>query len=838
MTSSPQTEPMLEAALTRNRRAYAGWVVAGAVVLVLMLTAFGLVWRQYDDAKGKAEDELRSRAILAATVFDTYFSGQIAALSAIAASPTVRSGDPEAMTRYFARFRPGSSSPFTAGVGWIDLRGRQRATSAPGGPVPLDLADRTYFRRALATKKPFVSEAIVARTTDRRLVVVSLPTRDDAGRVTGVLAGGIVLEQSPSDPRSNDLGYEGLQVVDRRGQQITRRDLARVSNAGLLRRLRETKQGLLAGTHGLDGSPDRVVAYASSATPGWTAVIDRSTGSVFADARRSLVLEALIVLAASFLILGLIVWGFRRSQRDVHANSARVSRWARLTRSLNQAADPDEVRLASAESLAAEFPDATVVVTLEPETQDGGPPTIVPGVRAAAGVVDERVTRSVEGLVTSAEGPVALETHAEVRASIPSTATRARSLYGVSLRDDGSQVGTTALLFGLERGLRAHELAFLQAHVDQVAHALARIRRHRQEHDVALLLQQSLLPVELPSIEGLEVGAFYRAGVANTSVGGDWYDVVRRPDGIVHLTVGDVAGRGIDAAVAMGQLRNAFRAYALDHASPAAVIERLARHVEPDAMATTACVTYDPYTGELLYAGAGHLPPLVVDAGDGVVTRLDRIGSPPLGWLAAHVPEESRADVPLGATLVLYTDGLVERRGASLEDGIARLASAVSRALPAKPSAAVERVVADVVGADVPDDLALLLVHVRETPSVARINVPADPHLVRDLRRRVKTWLERRGLDEQARYDAVLAMSEACNNAIEHGYGGEPGTIKLCLEHRGDALSIRIADNGSWREPPVQTDRGRGIPIMQGLMEVAEIVRRHDGTEVLLEQRL
>ena len=114
--------------------------------------------------------------ILAATVFDTYFAGQLASLSAIAASPSVTSGDVESMTRYFASFRPGKGGPFNAGVGWIDLEGRQRATSDPRGPTSLSFGDRTYFTSVISTKKPFVSEVIVGRSTDRRIVVMSVPT--------------------------------------------------------------------------------------------------------------------------------------------------------------------------------------------------------------------------------------------------------------------------------------------------------------------------------------------------------------------------------------------------------------------------------------------------------------------------------------------------------------------------------------------------------------------------------------------------------------------------------------------------------------------------------------
>jgi serine phosphatase RsbU (regulator of sigma subunit) len=115
-------------------------------------------------------------------------------------------------------------------------------------------------------------------------------------------------------------------------------------------------------------------------------------------------------------------------------------------------------------------------------------------------------------------------------------------------------------------------------------------------------------------------------------VGGDWYDVLQRPDGIVHVSVGDVAGRGVAAAALMGQLRSAFRAYAYDHVSPGAIMWRLMRHVDEDEMATAICITIDPSSGLLAYSSAGHPPPLLRDDGSGATVRLDLAQAPPLSF--------------------------------------------------------------------------------------------------------------------------------------------------------------------------------------------------------------
>ena len=191
-------------------------------------------------------------------------------------------------------------------------------------------------------------------------------------------------------------------------------------------------------------------------------------------------------------------------------------------------------------------------------------------------------------------------------------------------------------------------------------------------------LQRSLLPAQLPSIASIDLAGRYRAGTGALEIGGDWYDVVRRPDGIVHLVVGDVAGRGVNAAILMGRLSTAFRAYALDDATAGDVLRHLLRHVGDDDMATAVCLTLDPYTGRARYASAGHPPPLLLDDDAGTTAHLDQALAPPLGFVRPEAIREEVVALPPRATLVAYTDGLVERRDEIIDDGIARLAAVVA----------------------------------------------------------------------------------------------------------------------------------------------------------------
>jgi anti-sigma regulatory factor (Ser/Thr protein kinase) len=289
----------------------------------------------------------------------------------------------------------------------------------------------------------------------------------------------------------------------------------------------------------------------------------------------------------------------------------------------------------------------------------------------------------------------------------------------------------------------------------------------------------------------------------------------------------------------MGQLRNAFRAHAYEHTSPAELLRRMLRHVDEDEMATALCLTLDPYTQELTYASAGHPPSLLVDGNAAAVSRLGLALAPPLGDVQPTPIREATVELPAGATLVAYTHGLVERRGWSIDAGIDLLASVVgsSSSLAAEPLA--DRIFEEVaphIGST--DDIALLIVRLLEVPRRMDIEVPSDPASMITIRRRLRAWLELRGLAEAECDDTILAVSEACNNAIEHGYPLEAGPLRLLVEHGEGALVIRVEDRGAWHPASPTFERGRGIPLMRAVMDTAEIEHDGRGTRVLLSRLL
>ena len=225
-------------------------------------------------------------------------------------------------------------------------------------------------------------------------------------------------------------------------------------------------------------------------------------------------------------------------------------------------------------------------------------------------------------------------------------------------------------------------------------------------------------------------------------------------------------------------------------------------------MATMVCATYDVCTRELAYASAGHLPPLLLDPNRGTVTRLSVTHRGPLGWHPSGVVRDEKVLVPHDATLALYTDGLVEHRNAGIDDGIDRLAEAFLDSAAA-PRESIDSIVKSL-APNAEDDLALLLVELGDVPDDLELEIPADLHTIRELRRRVHGWLTQRQIDDDTQHAAVLALNEACANSAEHGYREQAGTISIQLSHRSDVLRITVEDQGTWRQPTEEATRDRG----------------------------
>jgi serine phosphatase RsbU (regulator of sigma subunit) len=245
--------------------------------------------------------------------------------------------------------------------------------------------------------------------------------------------------------------------------------------------------------------------------------------------------------------------------------------------------------------------------------------------------------------------------------------------------------------------------------------AVEHARRYEDQVALAEVLQRAVLPESLPRLPGLELAARYLpAGPrSGREVGGDWYDAVTLRDGRVGLAVGDVSGHGLGAAATMGRLRTALRVYALDGVAPGDVLDRLNRFLHDTGsgeLVTAVWGALDAESGTFEWASAGHPPPFLVGA-DGEVTELDPPTGPVLGALPGATYDHGRLRLEPGDTLVLYTDGLVERRGETIDDGLARLARRLTRVGADPDVDAVVRGLVEVSDRD--DDVCLLAVRRR-----------------------------------------------------------------------------------------------------------------------------
>lgn len=370
--------------------------------------------------------------------------------------------------------------------------------------------------------------------------------------------------------------------------------------------------------------------------------------------------------------------------------------------------------------------------------------------------------------------------------------------------------------------------------------AKAQERQLNEAQALAHILQRSLLPERLPEIPGVALAGRYLPGAAGLEVGGDWYDVFPLAGGRVGLTIGDLVGRGLEAAAAMGQLRTALRAYAREAGSPAAVVEQLSGLVQelhgPLQMATLVYAVLDPETGRLCYASAGHPPALLAGPG-GEVRYLEEGRSPPLG-VSGGRPQEAVVMLEPGSTLLLYTDGLVERRGDSIEAGMEALREAVAGPPGDLDSLCDQRILEALRPGAPADDVALLALRLLPLAGDRLdLSFPAEAGVLASVRRTMRQWLNGQGATPDEVHDLVLACDEAATNVLEHAYGPGGGLLEVEATRNQQRVSVTVRDRGQWRSPR-EGERGRGFLLMHSLVDAVEVMPSPSGTEVRLHRAL
>lgn len=289
-----------------------------------------------------------------------------------------------------------------------------------------------------------------------------------------------------------------------------------------------------------------------------------------------------------------------------------------------------------------------------------------------------------------------------------------RSMVGVPMVTGGRVVGVLHVGSLTHREFTSEDVELLQLAADRAAVTVQSIAA-QADRVAAEALQRSLVPSALPAVPGAEMAGRYIPG--SGSVGGDWYDVFTLSTGELCVVTGDVAGSGLPAAVIMGRMRSALRAYALESRDPAEVLARLDRkmqHFEPDALATVLYAIIEPALDRMQVASAGHPPPAMACPGQ-PAKLVDIVNGPMIGISPGARRPLNTVKIPPGALLCFYTDGLVERRGEPIDVGMARLCRALAADLPDDACAAV---MGELVGSEsARDDIALLIIRREPTGS-------------------------------------------------------------------------------------------------------------------------
>ena len=435
--------------------------------------------------------------------------------------------------------------------------------------------------------------------------------------------------------------------------------------------------------------------------------------------------------------------------------------------------------------------------------------------------VDRPITR-----VVASRLPEFVSTREEMLREFPEVAPVFERLHDhavccLPLVAGGRCLGGVTLTFREERPFSLEDRLLLAALIDFSAQALERARLYEREHRVAETLQRALLPDRLADAAGVHTAARYLPGTEGVAVGGDWYDVFALDADRLGIVLGDVAGKGVGAATVMGRLRNALRAFATSIDGPAQVLSRVddfAARFGADDLATVLYGVLDIGTGELRLSSAGHMPPMLVGA-DGSTSLLVRDPDLPVGVAAGDERREHRVRLRAGDSLVLYSDGLVESRSRSIDEGLAALASTSSSLHLVDVEAACTAVVHDMVGgAGGDDDVAVLFLRWDGAVAEDRCSIVLPPEVASSRRARalVTEELLRWGEGDLVE-TATLCVSEIVTNAVVHA-----GTsVRLDIELHPSTVRIEVRDGGAAPPERVEADvesvHGRGVAIVEVL---------------------
>lgn len=414
-----------------------------------------------------------------------------------------------------------------------------------------------------------------------------------------------------------------------------------------------------------------------------------------------------------------------------------------------------------------------------------------------------------------------------------------RSMLGVPLHIERRVIGVMHIGTLVKRVFDQDDVTLLQLAADRAARAIddARISEQRA---VTEIMQRTLLPEALPEIPGIRFSAKYLPAGSGIRIGGDWYDVFQLSSGRLAVVIGDVVGRGVLAASVMAEIRTALRAYmAQGHklTEVVSMLNQLLISMGRNRGATLSILELDPEAEELEAVTAGHLPPLLIEP-DGQIRLLEQHHGLPVGVRMGHDYHACRYPFPTGSSLLLYTDGLIERRGESIDEGLRRLMDAAQAAAGRSDSSLADNVYRALLDeSPLADDVALLAIETVPLTGTLEMTLPARPNVLGGLRNTLGRWLQAVGASEDELFDVTLSVSEAATNAIEHAYGAREASFNIRCEHDDHQVTVTVRDIGRWRSPRSHGG-GRGLQIMRSLLDGVQVDSDDAGTVVTMTKTL
>lgn len=398
----------------------------------------------------------------------------------------------------------------------------------------------------------------------------------------------------------------------------------------------------------------------------------------------------------------------------------------------------------------------------------------------------------------------------------------------------GRRIGTLVVGFSTARGRNQISATLISLIASIIATAIEQAEELEHHYLISKRLQNALLPTRLADTSHMNFDAAYRPASDEADVGGDWYDAFDIGNGTIGISVGDVTGHGLEAAVAMSEIRRAIRAAAPITDSPSALLNHVDAIVSGEGvgMATAVVGVYDPMTGVLRYASAGHPPPVLLSDGK---AHLLPAGGLLLGLGTNPASGDYWVTLSPGTTCFLYTDGLLEYDRDVIAGERALLAAVET--IAAKGDCGAEalhrEIFADAINTD---DCATLTLQRPERVDLSseHLGFSALPMCAPLARHAVRYFCTRNGVSEDRSFEILTAVGEAIANAIEHGDRDAERPFTIDLHADDDAVVASIESNGHWRPFNAREERGRGIPIMRWCSSGFEISSAHDRTRITL----